>query len=122
MYERPFNPSYGLVVHRDMLIEKDIIAGVLAIHEHASNLIKAKPDQAALMTASALPGLTDPFIQKVYSLSPKYCASLPEDYMRATEKFIPVMKSLGYLKDFKKSEKIFETRFIEKVHPGPHHY
>ena len=118
----PFNPSYGIVVHRDMLAREDLIQGFLTLHERASNIIKDQPEQAARLTTAALPGLTVPFVKKVYRLSPKYCASLPEQYLRASKKFIPVMKALDYLKDFKETEKIFDTRFIEKIHPEPHHY
>jgi len=118
----PFNPSYGIVVHRDILPREDLIQNFLILHEKASNLIKDQPEEAARLTASALPGLTAPFVKRVYRLSPKYCASLPEQYLNATQAFIPVMSSLGYLKHFKGTEQIFDTRFIEKIHPEPHHY
>ena len=118
----PFNPSYGIVVRMEMLSEADLIKGFLRIHEEACNLIRNSPKEAARTTVSALPGLDEPFVEKVYALSPKYCASLPEPYIDATLRFLPVLKEMGYLKTLRNPGETFETRFIEEVHPEPHHY
>lgn len=118
----PFNPSYGVVIRREMLKEEDLLEGFLRLHERACNLIRELPEQAARSTVSALPGLDEALVRQVYDVSPKYCASLPEAYLESTLGFLPVMKRLGYVSDVGRTEEIFEPRFIEKVHPDPHHY
>jgi NitT/TauT family transport system substrate-binding protein len=118
----PFNPSYGIVIRQGMLKDENLIEGLLRVHERACNLIRDFPQRAARLTVSALPGLDETFVRRVYAVSPKYCASLPEAYMKATLDFLPVMKQLGYMDRLSHPEEIFETRFIEKVHPTPHHY
>ncbi len=119
----PFNPSYGIVSRLEMLAEEALVQGFLRLHEEACNLIINSPERAARLTVSALPGLDGPFVQRVYNLSPRYCASLPEPYIQSTLRFIPVMKALGYLDvAFQGTEKIFETSFIEKIHPESCHY
>ncbi len=119
----PFNPSYGIVSRPEVLTEEPLVNGFLKLHEKACNLIIKSPEKAARLTVSALPGLDESFVQRVYNLSPRYCASLPEPYIQSTLRFIPVMKTLGYLEAaFQGTEEIFETRFIEKIHPEPYHY
>jgi NitT/TauT family transport system substrate-binding protein len=118
----PFNPSYGIVIRREMLKEEALIEGFLGLHERACNLIRDLPEQAARSTVSALPGLDEPFVRQAYNVSPKYCASLPEAYVESALAFLPVMRQLGYVGDARAAEEIFEPRFIKKVHPDPHHY
>ena len=118
----PFNPSYGVVVRKGMLGEKGLIEGFLHLHEKACNLIRGSPERAARLTVSALPGLDEPFVQRVYAVSPKYCASLPDAYMGSALDFLPVMRELGYLQGLEDPAHVFDTRFIEKVHPEAHHY
>ncbi len=118
----PFNPSYGIVVRRGMLEEGEILEGMLRLHEKACNLIRHRPGEAARATAEALPGLDEAFVREVYAVSPKYCASLPEAYVRATLDFLPVLREMGYLERPPRAGEIFERSFIEKVHPDPHHY
>ena len=118
----PFNPSYGIVIRKGMLEEERLIEGLLGLHEKACNLIRESPQRAARLTVSALPGLDEDFVKKVYGVSPKYCASLPAPYLESTLRFLPVMKKLGYLSSEEPPEEIFEPRFVEKVHPEPHHY
>jgi NitT/TauT family transport system substrate-binding protein len=105
-----------------MLNEETLIEGFLGLHEKACNLIRDLPRAAARATVSALPGLDGPFVQRVYDVSPKYCASLPEAYVGSTLRFLPVMRRMGYMSGSLEPAGIFEPRFIEKVHPDPHHY
>jgi NitT/TauT family transport system substrate-binding protein len=118
----PFNPSYGILVRRSMLKQEMIIEGFLRLHEKACNLMRESPERAAQCTVLALPGLDVPFVQRVYAVSPKYCASLPEAYVESTRRFLPVMRQLGYGSDLPQTEEVFESAFIERVHPDPHHY
>jgi NitT/TauT family transport system substrate-binding protein len=118
----PFSPSYGIVIRKGMLKEESVIEEFLRLHEEACNLIRDLPERAARLTVSALPGLDERFVLRVYAVSPKYCASLPEPYRTSTLGFLPVMERLGYWSSLERPSAIFEPRFIEKVHPGPHHY
>ncbi len=117
-----FNPSYGIVVRRELLGQEVLIEGFLRLHEEACNLIRESPERAAQFTVSALPGLDEDFVREVYEISPKYCASLPEPYLESTFEFLPVLKQLGYLRDLPRPGEIFESAFVERVHPEPHHY
>jgi NitT/TauT family transport system substrate-binding protein len=118
----PFNPSYGIVVRRELLREAERIEGFLRLHEQACNLIRESPQEAASHTVSALPGLDEPFVRAVYAISPKYCASLPKAYKESTLAFLPVMRRMGYVSDFPRPEEIFDSTLIERVHPEHHHY
>ncbi|MGB9937709.1 MAG: ABC transporter substrate-binding protein [Methanobacterium sp.] len=119
----PWNPSYGIVV-REELMEKspEFIIDFLKAHEDASNLIKNQPEKAARITLKEVSVLDKDFILKTYKVSPKYCASIPGEYIESTLKFIDVLNDLGYMNGNLKQEDIFETRFIEEVHPEPFHY
>lgn len=118
----PFNPSYGIVIRKEMLSEADRIEGFLGLHEKACNLIRESPGRAARSAVSALPGLDEAFVRAVFAVSPKYCASLPRAYIESTLRFLPVMRELGYGDDLPSPEDVFETTFIERVHPDPQHY
>jgi len=118
----PFSPSYGIVVRREILDEAALLEGFLMLHERACNLILESPDRAAHLTVRALPWLDKDFVERVYAVSPRYCASLPDPYVRSTFDFIPVLNALGYLDKNLGPESVFETGYINKVHPGSHHY
>ena len=118
----PFNPSYGILTQREMLGLESLVEGFLSLHEKACNLIREDPERAARTTVKALPGLDDDFVRQVYAVSPRYCASLPDAYIRSTLAFIPVLKSMGYLDAPLGPEGIFETGLIRKVHSDTQHY
>jgi len=118
----PFNPSYGIVVRRELLREKSLLKGFLALHERACNLIRESPAKAARATVRALPGLDEPFVRRVYAVSPRYCASLPASYVKASLDFYPMMQKLGYVKESDPPEAVFDDSLIREVHPAPPHY
>jgi len=118
----PFNPSYGIVVRREMLRERELLKGFLLLHERACNLIRESPDAAAEATVEALPGLDAPFVRSVYAVSPRYCASLPARYVEASLDFYPVMRELGYVARGEPPAGMFDDTLIREVHPGPPHY
>jgi NitT/TauT family transport system substrate-binding protein len=119
----PYNPSYGIVV-QDSLIKRDpnFIKVFLKAHEAACNFIREEPQKAAPIAAAELGNIDVEFVLDTYKISPKYCASLPSHYIASTLNFIPVLKSLGYLKNDLTAEDIFHLKFIQEVHPGPSHY
>lgn len=118
----PFNPSYGIVVMREMLTKRDVLTRFLAAHEAACELIRQDPVRAAGIVAGTT-GMVDPaFVLDTYRISPKYCAALPPEYLTSTMKFARVLHELGYTKRLVGEREIFETSLIDSIHPGRHHY
>ena len=118
----PFNPSYGIVVTEKTLQEKELLKGFLGLHEKACNLVIENPKEAAKITSDEIKVVDSGFVQKVFSVSPRYCAALPEEYVNATTAFMPALKNMEYIRRDLKVEEIFDFSLIEEVHPEPHHY
>jgi len=118
----PFNPSYGIVVMRELLAEKDLLLQFLYAHEAACELIRHDPHAAARVVARTT-GMVDPeFVLETYRVSPKYCAALPPEYIASTMKFVDTLRALGYISRPILMGGIFDRSLIETVHPWPHHY
>jgi len=118
----PFNPSYGIVVMREMLERKNVLTRFLAAHETACELIRQDPLRAAGIVAKTT-GMVEPaIVLDTYRISPKYCASLPPEYRTSTMRFARVLHELGYTKRLVGEGEIFETSLIDAIHPQPHHY
>ncbi|ACL16498.1 ABC transporter substrate-binding protein [Methanosphaerula palustris] len=118
----PFNPSYGIVVMRRMLEQKDLLLHFLSAHEDACELIRHDPRSAAGIVARTT-GMVDlEFVMDTYGISPKYCASLPPEYISSTLKFMRTLYELGYISQHVGEDAIFEPSLIRSIHPGPHHY
>ena len=118
----PFNPSYGIVVRKELLAEKKLLGDFLTLHERACNQIREHSGEAAAVVAGTVKVVTSSFVMEVFALSPKYCAALPENYRRSTLAFVTVLKKLGYLsKDLSEGD-IFDTHIIEAIHSEPDHY
>jgi len=118
----PFNPSYGIVVMREMLKKKEMLGQFLHAHEAACEMIRHDPREAARVVSSTT-GMTDPdFVMETYAISPKYCAALPREYVDATMKFVQTLRALGYISQSIREDEIFDRSLIAAVHPGPHHY
>ncbi len=119
----PYNPSYGIVVCEELLNQDpDFIKNFLTAHETACNFIRNQPHDAAEVAAGELGGIDVEFILETFQISPRYCASLPEEYIRSTLDFVSVLQKLGYLEKKIKKEDVFELKFIQEVHPEPSHY
>lgn len=118
----PFNPSYGIVV-KEKLIEEDpdFILNFLKAHEDACNLVRTNSSAAAEIVLREM-GVSKEFILNTFKISPRYCASLPQEYIESTLKFIPVLQDLEYMQENLSSGEIFKTEYIEEIHPEPHHY
>ena len=118
----PSNPSYGIVVRRELLDFPDVITGFLELHEKASNFIRRKPAQAARIV-SELTGIVDEdFVIEAYRVSPKYCASLSREFVDSTMAFMPVLRRLKYISRNLSEREIFDHAFIDKVHKESQHY
>jgi NitT/TauT family transport system substrate-binding protein len=118
----PCNPSYGIVTTRAMLERTDILQPFLMLHEEACNLILRQPDEAARAVAGALKVIDAEFVKKVFRISPRYCAQLPEEYVSAAMRFIPVLRRLGYMQRDLTSAEVFDLSCISAIHPEGHHY
>ncbi len=119
----PYNPSYGIVANKTM-IEKtpSLLEGFLQLHENACNLIRNNAPKAAELASKEIAIIGTEFLQQVFRVSPKYCASLPAQYIESTLAFIPVLREMGYISRDLSQSRIFHTRLIERIHPEPHHY
>jgi NitT/TauT family transport system substrate-binding protein len=62
------------------------------------------------------------FVLQVYKVSPRYCASISDEFIDSTLKFVPVLKELDYIAQTLTKEDIFDLQFIERVHPEAPHY
>lgn len=119
----PYNPSYGIVVQEDLISNsKDFIMSFLKVHEAASNLIKNEPEIAAEIASKEMDVVDKKFVLDTYNISPRYCAKIPDEYIKSTMKFIPVLKDLGYMKNDLKVNDIFNLKFIDNIHPEEAHY
>jgi NitT/TauT family transport system substrate-binding protein len=116
------NPSYGIVVRKELLDSPDVITGFLELHEKASNFIRNNPAEAARIV-SGLTGIVDEdFVIEAYRISAKYCASLSRDFVESTMAFLPVLRRLRYISRNLSESEIFDHTFIDKVHKEPPHY
>ena len=119
----PYNPSYGIVVQENLISNSgDFILSFLNAHEDASNLIRNEPEIAAEIASQEMGVVDKEFVLDTYKISPRYCAKLPDKYIKSTMKFIPVLNELGYLKKDLNIEDIFDLRFIDKSHTEEAHY
>jgi NitT/TauT family transport system substrate-binding protein len=119
----PYNPSYGIVATTAMIAQNpDLVQGFLEIHEDACNLMRENPPQAASLAVKEIGIVDETFLQQVFRVSPKYCASLPSEYIESTLAFIPVLQEMGYITHTLSESKVFETSLIQEVHPESHHY
>jgi NitT/TauT family transport system substrate-binding protein len=118
----PFNPSYGIVVMREMLNEKDLLLRFLAAHEEACEMIRHNPATGARIVAAITGMVDDQFVMDAYRISPKYCAALPPEYIASTMKFVQTLYAQEYIIRPVREEEIFDRSLVETVHPGMHHY
>ncbi len=118
----PDNPSYGIVIHKDLIRYPDVILKFLKQHEKASNFIRNYPIEASRLV-SRLTGIVDEeFVLDAYRISPKYCAALSKEFVASSMAFVPVLHRLKYISKIISEKEIFEYCFIEKVHKGQPHY
>ena len=119
----PYNPSYGIVATQTMINEKpELIEAFLKIHEDACNLIRETPSKAAELAVKEIAIVKRDFLQQVFKVSPKYCASLPPEYIKSTLAFVPVLQEMGYIKQGLTESEVFETSLIRRVHTEAPHY
>lgn len=118
----PCNPSYGIVVAESMHDSPDLIRQFIELHERACNLIIEQPRTAAQAVAAQVKVVDEEFVMEVFSVSPRYCAALPPQYIASTMDFLPVLKRMGYLAADLSPDAVFDLEYIDAVHPAGHHY
>ncbi len=120
----PWNPSYGIVTKKQFLDENpDTIIDFLIKHEWGTNILREDVEYSASLLSTYLKNeLNTDTIKEILNLSPKYCASLPDNYIESTLKLSEFMADLGYISKPLKSKEIFDRRFIKEIHPQKSHY
>jgi NitT/TauT family transport system substrate-binding protein len=116
------NPSYGIVIRKELMKDPEIIMRFLRLHEKASNFIRKEPKKAAKIV-STLTGIVDEdFVLKAYGISPKYCSKLSCGFVSSTMDFVPVLQRLKYISRRISENEIFDFSLINIVHKEPQHY
>lgn len=118
----PNNPSYGIVIRKELLDFPDTVISFLTEHEKASNFIRQYPRKAAKLVSDLTGMVDEEFVLSSYEISPKYCAALSTGYINSTMAFVPVLERLGYISKSLSCEEIFYQDFIKRVHREPPHY
>lgn len=118
----PFNPSYGIVVMREMLKNSDLLTRFLVAHEEACEWIRRDPTACARFVSRTTGAMDEDFVLAAYRVSPKYCAALPQEYITSTMCFVQTLHALGYISREIPEDEIFDRSLISQVHPGHHHY
>lgn len=122
-YLWPYNPSYGISAMEDVLNEKiEFIGEFLRIHENTCNMIRKFPEKSSKIASTELSLSKNSFALEAFKISPKYCASLPDEYINSTMRFIPLLKDLEYLNSDLKVEDIFYKDLIDEIHTEHPHY
>lgn len=117
----PNNPSYGIVIRKELARAPDAVLSFLESHEKASEYIRKNPADAAKIV-SDLTGIVDVnFVLDAYRISPKYCAALSPKFVSSTMAFVPVLHRLNYITRCLSENEIFEYSFIKKTHKGAPH-
>jgi NitT/TauT family transport system substrate-binding protein len=117
------SPSYGIVATRQTMKDSSgILEGFLGLHEKACNLAREKPQEAARLATKAIGILDKDFLLDVLRVSPKYCASLPTEYVESSLAFVPVLRGMGYLSKPLAKPDVFHTSIIDRIHKEKPHY
>jgi NitT/TauT family transport system substrate-binding protein len=118
----PFNPSYGIVVMRQMFSRRGLLERFISAHEQACEMIRHDPHGCARIVARTTGMVDEEFVLEAYRISPKYCAALPPEYIASTIRFVYTLNALGYTSRPVGQDEIFDRSLIDAVHKGPHHY
>lgn len=116
------NPSYGIVIRKELMDFPDAILDFLSAHEKASNFIRQNPEDAAKLVSDLTGMVDEEFVLASYKISPKYCAALSSGFINSTMAFVPVLQRLGYISRSLSREEIFDHEFIDRIHREPPHY
>lgn len=118
----PYNPSYGIIVQRDLCSDRDLLTRFIRVHEEASERIRHEPGLCARIVSRVTENVAPSFIEEVYRVSPRYCASLPHEYRSSTMQFVDALFRAGYISTPVHEQDIFDITTVDRVHGGPPHY
>ncbi len=119
----PNNPSYGIIADIGFLCRcKDIVEGLLLLHEEVTAFLRSNPQEAAGIISSFVGFIDEDFVMDTLKISPKYCAQITDGYIFSTMEFVKAMKRLGYIGREIMPEEIFDVSLIKKIHPSKDHY
>jgi NitT/TauT family transport system substrate-binding protein len=119
----PNSPSYGIVATQETIKNSnDMLKGFLTLHEEACNLARENPQEAAKMATKAIGIIDKNFLLDTLKVSPKYCASLPKEYVESSLSFVPVLRQMGYISKPLEKTEVFQTDIIERIHKEKPHY
>lgn len=122
-YLWPYNPSYGIFAHNKLITQyRDIIKTFLKFHKKASQFLRKKPKKAAKRIAKNVAYSNKDYVSSILKISPRFCISLSEEYVKSTMQFVNWLIKLGYIKKKFERNEIFEFSFVKEVHPQNDHY
>jgi len=119
----PNNPSYGILVMKDLLDKApDVLKKFLILHEFGTNLLRNSPEEIAEEIARTMGFVERDFVLNTLGISARYCASITDEYISCTMALTKRMLELGYIgREFTEDE-VFDLTLIREVHPGKAHY
>ncbi len=119
----PNNPSYGILVKKDFLDKApEVLREFLRLHEEGTNILRDTPEEIAGDIARTMGFVDRDFVLKSIGISPRYCASITDEYISCTMVLSRRMLELGYIgREFTEDE-VFDLRLIREIHPGNAHY
>jgi NitT/TauT family transport system substrate-binding protein len=85
-------------------------------------MIRHHPGKCARIVARTTGVVDAAFVAEAYQISPKYCASLPPEYVASTMKFVNALEAFGYISRRMSETDIFDASLINEVHTAPPHY
>ena len=119
----PYNPSYGIFFHNNYIKNyPEIIFEFLKHHKRASELLRTSQSTAADKISQTFGILTKSYVESVLRISPRYCIALTEDYINTTMQFVEKLFELGYIDKKLKISDIFESKYVDQIHPEASHY
>ncbi len=119
----PYNPSYGIVVNEKLIEDvPEELREFLRLHEHCTEILNRTPEEAAEWIARLMGIVDKEFVLNAINISPRYCASLPDEYIECTERLIKRLYDLNYIDRVLSSEEVFDLSIIREIHPEQHHY
>ena len=70
--------------------ERQTVEKFLVLHEEATAFIRKEPAKASQVIADFVSVVDNDFVLDTLKVSPKYCASLSNEFIASTMKFVPV--------------------------------
>jgi NitT/TauT family transport system substrate-binding protein len=119
----PHNPSYGILVKEELIQQcRELLREFLVVHERASEMLRTRKTEVSRLIAEYIGVVDEDFVYNTLNISPKYCASLTEEYIACSMRMAKRLRSLGYIQREVSVDEVFNRSLIEEVHPESPHY